>query len=140
MSLSSLPLEIVHKEILCYLSSIQCLVIKNLLYRVPYPSTFNATIHESIVEEGIPLIKYFWNKMDKTSLPYYVLRKGNLEALKYLEFRGYIFNEFDQLLEAVEYGNEPLVMCFYNKDIPIPWNRKCVPMLVKAINLTFSRN
>lgn len=119
MRFSSLPPEI-HDQILSQLSPIQRFNIKHLLYNLPYHNLFDEETQQSIVEEGIPMMNIFWNKLDKYHLPSYALRKGSIETLKYLETLGYNFNRLDQLLEAAEYGNESIVM--YLHDEGIPWN------------------
>lgn len=132
MSIQSLPREIIKEEL--HLSPIHHLILRKELYRIPYPSKFSNEIQESIVEEGLPVLSRFWNKMDLIKVRSYALRKGDAEVLEALRLLDYPFDSINDMIEAAEYGNYEAI-CYLRKR-GISCNQKVMAAVAKGGHLS----
>lgn len=116
MSIKLVPREIIEQEF--HLSLIYNVILRKELNRIPYPRVFSKELQLSIIEEGLPLLFRFWEKMDLTNIRSYALERGNGEVLEALRLLDYPFDSMKDMIEAAEYGNYEAICYLRNRGIP----------------------
>ena len=78
-----LPDDIKRYEILPKLDEISLLILRHVLLDIPLPSNLSYSQQRNVIENGLSLTIFFWEKLNKRCICNCAVEYGNLDILKY---------------------------------------------------------